>query len=179
MIDVASSQLIIVDMQERLVPATVDGDSVTANVEIVLDTAAILGVPYTISEQYPKGLGATVAPVLAKADRDRVFDKVHFSCVDDDRLEASLRALDRRQTIVCGMEAHVCVLQSVLGLMESGYDVHVIADAVTSRTERNRDLALDRMREEGAAIVSTEMVVFEWLRTAGHPDFRVVSNLIK
>jgi len=77
------------------------------------------------------------------------------------------------------MEAHVCVLQTVLGLMESGYDVHVIADAVTSRTERNRNLALDRMREQGASIVSTEMVVFGWLRTAGYPDFRIVSNLIK
>ncbi len=179
MMDVASSQLVIIDMQERLVPATMDGDSVVANVEIVLDTATILGVPYTISEQYPKGLGATVAPVLAKADQDRVLDKVHFSCADDDRLAASFRALERPQTIVCGMEAHVCVLQTVLGLMEDDYDVHVIADAVTSRTERNRNLALDRMREEGATIVSTEMVVFEWLRTAGHPEFRVVSNLIK
>jgi len=179
MMDAALSQLIIVDIQERLAPATADGNMVASRAGILLDAAAILDVPHTISEQYPKGLGPTVSSVLAKADANRVFDKVHFSCAADDRLSATFSRLDRRQAVICGMEAHVCVLQTVLGLMEDGYDVCVVADAVTSRTTQNRDLALERMRAAGATIVSTEMVVFEWLRTAGHPEFRTVSNLIK
>ena len=191
MMNADSSQLLLIDIQERLAPATLDGARVVERAGILLDAAALLGVPHTVSEQYPRGLGPTVAAVREKADPERIFDKVHFSCQADDRLAAVLAETGaetgaktgaetgRRDTILCGMEAHVCVLQTALDLAEAGYRVHVVADAVTSRTAENRDLAVERMRAAGIGIVSTEMVLFEWLRTAGHPEFRAVSALIR
>ena len=183
MMNADSSQLLLIDIQERLAPATLDGERVVERAGILLDAAALLGVPHTVSEQYPRGLGPTVAAVREKADPERIFDKVHFSCQADDRLAAVLAETGaetgRRDTILCGMEAHVCVLQTALDLAEVGYRVHVAADAVTSRTAQNRDLAVERMRAAGIGIVSTEMVLFEWLRTAGHPEFRAVSALIR
>ena len=173
------SQLLVVDIQERLAPATAEPESVIRQAGNLLRAARILGVPHTVSEQYPKGLGGTVGQVADLADPDRIFDKLHFSCQADDRLAAQVAALDRPLVVVCGMEAHVCVLQTVLELLDARYRVSVVGDAVTSRTISNRDLALDRMRRAGADIVSTEMVLFEWLRTAGHPEFRDVSALIK
>ena len=179
MMNADSSQLLLIDIQERLAPATLDGERVVERAGILLDAAALLGVPHTVSEQYPRGLGSTVAAVREKADPERIFDKVHFSCQADDRLAAVLAETGRPDTILCGMEAHVCVLQTALDLAEAGYRVHVVADVIASRTAQNRDLAVERMRAAGIAIVSTEMVLFEWLRTAGHPDFRAVSALIR
>ncbi|MDE0149018.1 MAG: hydrolase [Rhodospirillaceae bacterium] len=191
MMNADSSQLLLIDIQERLAPATLDGARVVERAGILLDAAALLGVPHTVSEQYPRGLGPTVAAVREKADPERIFDKVHFSCQADDRLAAVLAETGaetgaktgaetgRRDAILCGMEAHVCVLQTALDLAGAGYRVHVVADAVTSRTAENRDLAVERMRTAGIGIVSTEMVLFEWLRTAGHPEFRAVSALIR
>ena len=179
MMNADTSQLLLIDIQERLAPATLDGERTVRQAGILLEAAALLGVPHTISEQYPRGLGPTVAAVLDKADPERVFDKVHFSCQADDRLARLLADAGRPDTVLCGMEAHVCVLQTALGLDRAGYRVHVAADAVASRTAQNRDLAIERMRKAGIAIVSTEMVLFEWLGTAGHPDFRAVSALIR
>ena len=179
MMNADSSQLLLIDIQERLAPATLDGERVVERAGILLDAAALLGVPHTVSEQYPRGLGPTVAAVREKADPERIFDKVHFSCQADDRLAPVLADTGRNDTILCGMEAHVCVLQTALDLAEAGYRVHVAADAVASRTAQNRDLAVERMRAAGIGIVSTEMVLFEWLRTAGHPEFRAVSALIR
>lgn len=173
------SQVLVVDIQKRLAPVTVEPDQVIRQAGILLRAAKTLDIPHTVSEQYPQGLGATVDDIAALADPARIFDKVHFSCQADDRLAAVLAAQNRPHVIVCGMEAHVCVLQSVLELLAAQYHVWVVADAVTSRTTANRALALERMGKSGANIVSTEMVVFEWLRTAGHPDFRDVSALIK
>lgn len=179
MMNADSSQLLLIDIQERLAPATLDGERVVERAGILLDAAALLGVPHTVSEQYPRGLGSTVAAVREKADPERIFDKVHFSCQADDRLAALLAETGRPDAILCGMEAHVCVLQTALDLAEAGYRVRVVADAVASRTAQNRDLAVERMRAAGIGIVSTEMVLFEWLRTAGHPEFRAVSALIR
>lgn len=179
MMNAASSQLLLIDIQERLAPAVLDGGRIAERAGLLLDAAALLDVPHTVSEQYPRGLGPTVAAVLEKADPARVFDKVHFSCQADDRLAAALAGAGRPEAILCGMEAHVCVLQTALEMAEAGYRVHVVADAVASRTAQNRDLAVERMRAAGVGIVSTEMVLFEWLRTAGHPDFRAVSALIR
>jgi isochorismate hydrolase len=127
------------------------------------------------SEQYPKGLGPTHADVLAELPPGCVAEKIHFSCLPDACL-APLPGSDRPQVVVCGTEAHVCVLQTVLDLKAAGKEVFVVADAIGSRTVRNRDLALQRMRGHGIEIVSNEMVAFEWLRAAGTPLFREVSR---
>lgn len=174
-----SCQLLLIDIQERLAPATLDGERTVQHAGILLEAAALLGVPHTISEQYPRGLGPTVAAVREKADPARIFDKVHFSCQSDDRLARVFAETGRPDTILCGMEAHVCVLQTALDLARAGYRVHVVADAIASRTAQNRDLAVERMRTAGIGIVSMEMVLFEWLGTAGHPEFRAVSALVR
>lgn len=179
MMNAETSQLLLIDIQERLAPAVSDGGRAVERAGLLLDAAALLGVPHTISEQYPRGLGPTVAAVLERADPARVFDKVHFSCQADDRLAAALAGAGRPEAVLCGMEAHVCVLQTALEMAEAGYRVRVVADAVASRKAPDRDLAIERMRGAGVAVVSSEMVVFEWLRTAGHPEFRAVSALIK
>ena len=179
MMNADSSQLLLIDIQERLAPATLDGDGVVERAGILLEAAALLGVPHTVSEQYPRGLGPTVAAVREKADPGRIFDKVHFSCQADDRLARVLAEAGRPDTVLCGMEAHVCVLQTALDLAEAGYRVHVVADAIASRSAQDRALAVERMGKAGIGIVSTEMVLFEWLRTAGHPEFRAVSALIR
>lgn len=179
MMNADSSQLLLIDIQERLAPAMPDGERAVECAGILLDAANLLNVPHTVSEQYPRGLGPTVAAVREKADPERIFDKVHFSCQADDRLAAVLAGTGRRYTVLCGMEAHVCVLQTALDLAGAGYRVRVVADAIASRTAQNRALAVERMRAAGVGIVSTEMVLFEWLRTAGHPEFRAVSALIR
>jgi nicotinamidase-related amidase len=136
-------------------------------------------VPILVSEQNPRGLGPTVASVRSLADDREVVEKMHFSCLGDDGFARRWRDLDRPQTVVAGIEAHVCVLQTALDLLAAGSRVFVVADATSSRSPDNHRAALERLRADGAEIVSTEMVVFEWLVRAGTPEFRELSALIK
>lgn len=171
--------LLVIDVQERLAPAMHDANRVTANTAVLMQAAARLGVPALVSEQYPKGLGATV-PELAQLTADGMTaEKVSFSCLGDAGYTARFRDLNRPQAVVCGIEAHVCVLQTVLDLLERGVPVYVVADATASRTPENAAAALQRMGANGAQIVTTEMVVFEWLGRAGTPEFKELSALVK
>lgn len=181
LLDRERSTLLVVDVQARLAPAVKDGDGVVARVGILLDAARRLGVPAIVSEQYPKGLGSTVEPLASRLEGAgvEVIAKTAFSCAREPRLAEALVAKDRRQVVLCGMETHVCVLQTALDLQERGYAVHVAADAVGSRDTARRDLGLARMRHAGCTIVDSEMVVFEWLGAAGTDEFKEVSKLIK
>lgn len=170
------SCLLVIDIQQRLAPATRDPDGVVRNTAILLAAARRLGVPSLTSEQYPRGLGPTLDTV-PKADA--VVEKISFSCAGEPAWMGRFRAFGRGQAVVCGMEAHVCVLQTVLDLLAQGTRVFVVADAVTSRRDDSKAVALDRMAREGAVIVTTEMVVFEWLARADVPAFRELSALIK
>lgn len=173
------SMLLVVDVQERLVPAITGIDGVIANLRILLSAARELAVPILASEQYPQGLGPTVAAVADLLPPDCVAAKTHFSCAAEPAVAKHLDRLQRRQVVVAGVEAHVCVLQSALGLAERGYPVFVVADAVASRRTENAHLALARLRQAGVVVVSTEMVVFEWLHRAATPVFKTLSRLIK
>jgi nicotinamidase-related amidase len=153
---------------------------------ILIDAAARLGLPIVVSQQYPKGLGATVAPIeeaLAAAAAAGAalhrFDKLEFSAAASPAFAALAPALRRDQWIVTGMETHVCVYQTARDLAARGTAVHVVADAVCSRTEANWRIGLDRMRGDAATITSTEMVVFDLLGRAGTDDFKALSKLIK
>ncbi len=177
------SQVLLVDLQERLVPA-IDGQAeIVAAAERLAKYAVRLGVPITISEQYPKGLGPTLGAVRAAAGNEAVtLAKVEFSCVANAGLAARLDALKsegRSQVVVAGVEAHVCVLQTVLDLLGEGFEVFVAADAVGSRRAESKALALARMQGADAVIVDSEMVAFEWLERAGTPEFRDVQALLK
>lgn len=176
------THLLLVDMQERLMPAIHEGERALARACIVSVAASRLGIPVTISEQYPKGLGPTVEALRKTAPDAPVFAKMAFSCAHDgpllDHLMAS-RRMGRDQIVIAGVEAHVCVMQSAIGLADQGFEVAVVADATSSRQPASVDLAFARLRTTTVAVVNTEMVVFEWLRQAGTPDFKALSALIR
>ncbi len=179
LIDPAKSLLLVIDVQERLAPAVEAADAVIQNTGILAAAARRLQVPMFFSEQYPKGLGATVAELANWVREGRVLQKVHFSCTREPGLSEQLRAAARPQVVITGMEAHVCVLQTVFGLREIGLSPLVVADAVASRRALSKEIALTRMSAAGVPIVTTEMVVFEWLQRAGTPEFRELVQLIK
>ncbi len=172
------SRLLIVDVQEKLVSKIVQLERMLANCRMLIQGAKILSVPVFATEQYPKGLGKLV-PQLSEL-LDKPSEKLRFSCAEVlDWGTAAEQADDRYQIVVAGMEAHVCVLQTVLDLLGNGYQVYVVADAVSSRTEFDWKIALDRMSAAGATIVTTESVLFEWCEVSGTPEFKQISQLIK
>lgn len=171
------SELLVVDVQERLLPAIADGEAVRDAVAWLARLADALGVPVTVSEQYPQGLGHTDRALAgALGTNSRVLEKAHFSCAAEPALRQALAAGGRDRFVICGIEAHVCVLQSAIGLHEAGFGVSVVADAVGSRLPANRKLALARLRQAGVDVVSREMVAFEWLHRAGTDEFRRISG---
>lgn len=173
LMDAQRSALLMVDLQAGLLPVIEGAESVVAAARKLLGAAGELDISCVFSEQYPDGLGHTEPKVIEAARHARVVSKMHFSCVADGCLEGT--AIDTAdQVVVCGTEAHVCVLQTVLDLLVAGKQVFVVADAVGSRIEANRQLALTRMQQAGAQIVSVEMVIFEWLHVAGTDRFRQV-----
>ncbi|MFZ5609533.1 MAG: hydrolase [Pseudomonadota bacterium] len=177
-----TAHLMLIDVQERLFPVIHDGEAMCANALRLVRGAAILGVPVTVSEQYVKGLGATLAPLRAVAPDAPRFEKMHFSAARNDAIRdhvARLAINGRDHLVLAGIEAHVCVLQTALDFIAQGHNVTVVADAVASRTPANHRLALDRLARAGAHVASTEMVLFEWTRVAGTERFRAISKLIK
>lgn len=174
------SALLIVDMQERLLPAMAERENLVKNARTLLAAAARLAVPVVVSEQYVKGLGPTVAPIReALPAGAAVMEKVSFSCLGDDALARHLAGLKRPQIIVAGIEAHVCVLQTAEQLLAAGHAVFVIADATSSRAPANHGAAMARLAGAGCIVATTEMVLFEWLQRAATPEFRELSLLVK
>jgi nicotinamidase-related amidase len=176
LIKTETSCLLIVDVQERLMPAVHEGQRVIESSAWLLRIAARLGVPALLSEQYPRGLGHTVPELAALVPAEAIMDKVHFSCAAEPACLARIEGTGREQIILTGAEAHVCVLQTALGLRASGKRVFVVADGIGSREPGNVDLALERMRAAGVQAVSREMVAFEWLERAGTELFREISR---
>jgi nicotinamidase-related amidase len=173
------SCLLVVDVQEKLAPAMADPAGVIRNVGILMQAAARLGVPLLISEQYPQGLGHTVPELRSLAPESARVAKLSFSCAADPGLRRRIEQVERPLIVIAGLEAHVCVLQSALGLRGAGYQTVVVADAISSRTPASREAALARLRENGVEVATTEMVLFEWLGQAGTPEFKELSRLIK
>ncbi|APW43080.1 isochorismatase family protein [Rhodoferax saidenbachensis] len=202
LLDIEESQLVLVDYQVRLMPALFEGPAVLANAVRLAQLAALLQVPAFVTEQNPSKLGATVPELKAALDEAhaRVLSKMQFSAVEEGLgewlrppakpVQGNARSLpkhlqkastggERGTIVLAGCEAHVCLLQTALDLLEDEFEVWVVTDACSSRTERNRDAAFDRLAGAGAELVTTEMVLFEWLRTAEHPDFKAAQALIK
>ena len=173
------SLLLIVDIQEKLAPAILNADSVVANAAKLIQAAKQLNIPKLASEQYRKGLGATVSALSDLLPADAIIEKTHFSCHSQPGFAQRLARHQRKQIILCGMEAHVCVLQTALDLNLACYETFIVADAVSSRTQQSYDLGLARLRALGSTIVNTEMVLFEWLSEAGTAEFKALLPLIK
>lgn len=173
------SVLVVVDMQEKLLPAMDAPEGILRAQSILLEAARRLGVPRLVTEQYPKGLGDTVVDLQPALAGDPVFEKTAFSCLGAEGFAGALAATGRKQVVLVGIETHVCVLQTAIELLAEGYAVHVVADAVSSRTVRNRDLGLARLAAAGVVLPSMESVVFEWLRVAGGEDFKALSKRLR
>lgn len=173
------SLLLVVDVQTRLAPAIFEHEAAVANNVRLLTAAGLLGVPSFASEQYVRGLGSSLPEIRSAGSAAHFFEKMHFSCTGEPGVVDMLRATGRRQIVLTGMEAHVCVLQTAFGLIDAGFAVFLVADAASSRSPENRSAAVERMRAGGARIVTSEMVLFEWLEKAGTDEFRTVLPLIK
>lgn len=180
LIDRNESALIVVDIQERLAPAMHDGgEEAIHNSGVLMQGAAWLGIPVLVSEQYPRGLLHTVPALKELMGNDiPAIEKTEFACPRNASFMEKFQATGRKQAIVTGMEAHICVLQTAMQLIEQDVDVFVVADAVASRTRASMDHAFTRIDRAGGAIVTTEMVIFEWLEKAGTDDFKALQKLI-
>jgi nicotinamidase-related amidase len=172
----AGAVVLLVDLQQRLMPVIYEHEVVVSRAVRLAEAARLLNVPVCATEQNPAGLGPTVPPLAAYPQL--VMTKTAFSAAADPGFSALLPAA-ASEIVVAGCEAHVCVLQTVLGLLDGGHRVIVAADAVGSRDPADRTVALDRARQHGAEIVTSEMVLFEWLRDSRHPKFREVQKLLK
>ena len=175
LIDQQRSALLVVDIQERLMPAIHDGEQLVQQAVWLTRLAGMMAVPMIVSEQYPRGLGTTLSELREQTSEARYVEKLCFSAAAEQTLVGT--ALDERdQVVICGAETHVCVLQTALELQQGGKQVFIVEEAVGSRSPHNKQLALERMRQAGISIVSGEMVAFEWLRRAGTEQFRQVSR---
>jgi isochorismate hydrolase len=180
LLNVSDSVLLLVDIQEKFRPAIAGIETVIRNGAILVRSAIRLDVPVLVSEQYPKALGATAAELKQWLPLTQIYHpKLCFSAVGCESLLQELKATGRKQVVLVGVETHVCVLQTGMELLAAGYAVFIAADSVASRKEQNRDLALKRLECRGAVLVSMEMVVFEWLRAAGTPEFKELQGFFK
>ncbi len=173
------SLLLIIDIQQTMLKVIPAWEGVAREVTRLVRAARIVDVPILLTEQYPKGLGGTIPEVLREVPSPRVFQKESFSaCLESDFLP-TLRGFHRPRIVVVGMETHVCVLQTALDLIASGFQVQLAADAVASRTTENRDIAIHILRQAGAVVTSAETVIFQWARRANTDSFRRILPVVK
>src|SRR5262245_42777580 len=172
------SVLIVVDVQEKLVPRIHQAEAMIGNIAFLLDVAALLEIPVRATEQYPRGLGPTVAPLASRLPEPR-HDKVAFSCCGIAGFAAELKALGRPRVVLTGIEAHVCMPNTALDLLAEGFRVYLPVDATGSRAALDKETAVRRLELAGAVPTTSETVAFEWLGGAQHPQFKKVSSLIQ
>lgn len=177
-IDSARSILLVIDVQERLCPVVNDPRKVLANGARLMKGAALMDVPIVVTEQYPQGIGPTMVDLRVLAPEGAILTKTAFSCAREPAVLQRLCGLARSQVVVCGTEAHVCVLQSCLGLLQEGFEVFVVRDACSSRSVADEDMAFARLANAGVAVVSTEMALFEWLGDASSDVFKTVHQTL-
>lgn len=173
------SALVVIDMQERLVPAMLAPARTLKNAALLIEAAHEMNVPVLLTEQYPAGLGRTMPEVRSVAGDAQIFEKLHFSCMEDTAFAKAIESLGRRQIVLAGMEAHICVVQTAASLLEAGYQVFVASDATASRSAESEQACLQRLSAAGVGIVTTEMVIFEWLGRAGTASFKKMLPKIK
>ncbi len=188
MIDVARRPLeadqcamVVVDIQQKLLPPIFNKDALVRNSQLLVRLAKILSIPTLLTTQYSKGLGSTVPEIASLLEETEAIDKMEFGCFGSSLFRGALKALpgNRNTVLLCGMEAHICVMQTALGALNDGYLVHVASDAVGSRAEWNWKVGLERMRDAGAVISSTEMMMYELLRCSGTAAFKELLPYLK
>ena len=171
--------LLIVDIQERLATVMKKRDDVVNNCRHLIELAKMLRIPVAVTEQYSKGLGPTVAEIRDALPAYKPIEKMTFSCCEEPNFPTEIKKLGKKTVILTGMETHICVLQTCIGLLAEGFNVHMVRDAACSRTKENWETALEFMRDAGAVITCTEAVMFQLLRVAGTEEFKAISRRIK
>lgn len=179
MFSVADTLLLVVDVQEKLVNVMHRREELVASLGRLIEGMRVLEVPIIATEQYPRGLGPTIPEIKTALGDVEPLPKTSFSCYGDSGFMRRFEALNRKQIVICGIETHVCVYQTVADLLNDGCDVQVVTDAVSSRTPENRQTGLDMIREMGAFLTSVETVLFELLRVAEGEKFKQISRIVK
>jgi nicotinamidase-related amidase len=178
-LDSRNTILLIVDMQESFRKHIPDFADLTRNISILVEASKILQLPVFVTEQYPQGLGKTVTEISACLSQHQHFEKNCFSCCGTEPFVFALHEAGRKQVIVCGIEAHVCISQTVHDLLQHGYQPHIISDAIGSRVPRNKEIGIAKMVASGAVLSSVEMALFEMLVESGTEKFKAVQRLVK
>ena len=179
-LNLEDSLVLIIDVQEKLLNAVFNKEQVEKKSAIVAEAAKILGIPVVVTEQYPKGLGNTIPAVKdALAEDTEVFEQTAFSALNNEEILEAIKKHNKKQILIFGIETHICVSQTTAALRELGYEVSIIKDACGSRAEEEYLAGLERMNDNGAYIITTEIALFEWLKGAKHPNFKAVQALIK
>ena len=179
MISTKDTLLLVIDVQGKLASVVSNAELVQQNIGKLLRSCKLLEVPVMFTEQYPKGLGHTVEPLKELLGDQAPFEKMSFSCCGSDDFMKRLRSMGRNDILVVGMEAHVCVYQTCVELLDFGYNVHIVTDAVSSRSEENRKLGIHCIERAGGVPTSTEMAIFELLRVAEGETFKSISKIVK
>ena len=178
-LDRNNAVLLIIDIQERLAVVMDKREMVVRNTLHLVELAKMLNLPIVVTEQYPKGLGRTLPEITAALPAYLPIEKVSFNCCGEASFNEQVRRLGKKKIIVTGMETHICVLQTCLGLLQEGFDVHLVTDAVCSRTKANWRAGLEFIRDAGGVVTCTETVLFQLLGVAGTNEFKVISQRIK
>jgi nicotinamidase-related amidase len=178
-LDRNSAALLIIDIQEKLAAVMKMKDAVIGNCLHLIELSRMLGIPIILTEQYSKGLGPTVEAIRNALPDCRPIEKLTFSCCDEPSFTDAIRQQKKKTLIVTGMETHICILQTSIGLLREGYHVHLVKDAVCSRTKENWKIACEFLRDAGGIITGTETVLFQLLKIAGTEEFKAISKRIK
>lgn len=177
------TQALVIDFQQKLMPVMDNKDILESNTCILLKGLKALGIPVTVTQQYTRGIGMTVNTIAEaaglEADGSGYFDKLHFSCYADESIRAAVDAKGRKAVIVCGIEAHICVLQTCLDLKAAGYEPVLVTDCISSRKASDKAMAVNRAIQEGIAVTTYESILFELTGKAGSDTFKTISKLIK
>ena len=179
-LNIEDSVVIIIDVQEKLLNAVFNKTSLEKKAVTIANSAKILGIPVIVTEQYPKGLGATVESLKeVLPENAQYFEKTAFSALENKEVLEALKNSGKKQVVIFGIETHICVSQTTNALVQEGFEVSVIRDACGSRSELEYSAGLGRMKDNGAHVLTTEIALFEWLKGAKHPNFKEVQMLIK
>jgi nicotinamidase-related amidase len=179
MLEIKNSCLVIVDVQGKLAQLMHDKENLFKNIRILIQAVKELSIPILWCQQVPEALGQTVPEIIELLADNQPINKSAFSCCGDEKFNSELNKTGRQQVLLCGIETHVCIYQTAMDLKSKGSEVHVISDAVSSRTLENKQLALGKLQTNGIDIDCVEMVLFELLKTAQHPSFKIIAKLIK
>jgi len=179
MLNLDNTALVIIDIQGKLWNVMYEKEALLENAQKLAKGMQVLGVPIILTEQNPKGLGPTVPELVQLLPDVKPIPKFEFSCCRNRDFQQALDNLKRKQILICGIESHICVYQTTLALLSSGYEVQVVADVVSSRVVKNREIALTRVQSEGAKVTTSEMALYELLQTAESPQFKEMLKVIK